>query len=74
MNDKYFEDARTMFMSDGWSDFVNEVKELMNTCTLDACNTTEEFYLTKGKLAACRVILGYEDLVMASEAQDEDGE
>ena len=74
MNDKYFEDARTMFMSDGWSDFTKEVRELMDTCTLDACGTSEQFFFNKGKLAACRVILGYEDLVMASESQDEDGE
>jgi hypothetical protein len=70
-DDNYYEDARGMFMTDGWKDFMAEVRGLESVCNLDACNSSDEFWFNKGKLAAVRVILGYEDMVLAAESQQD---
>ena len=74
-DDNFYENAREMFMTAGWKDFIQEVAGLEEACSLDACNTSDEFWFNKGKLAAVRVILGYENVLLASEAQqEEDGD
>jgi hypothetical protein len=72
--EKFFEDARTMFMTDGWTDFMTDVQGVADSITLDNANSVEEFWMSKGKLAALRVILTYEDTVRAAETLDEDSD
>ena len=72
MLSKYFDDARTMFMTDGWSDFQKELDEAITACTLDACNTTEEFWQMRGRLQALRQMAGYENAIIAAEASHEE--
>ena len=35
MTDKYFDDARAMFMTEGWHTFQKELDEAISICTLD---------------------------------------
>ena len=72
MLSKYFDDARTMFMTDGWTDFQKELDEAITACTLDACNTTEEFWQMRGRLQALRQMAGYENAIIAAEASHEE--
>jgi hypothetical protein len=72
MDDTYFEDARDMFMTAGWKTFTEELEEALSTCTLDSCNTTEEFWQMRGRLITLRQLAGYENALLASEAQQED--
>ncbi|MDG1315138.1 MAG: hypothetical protein P8P29_06415 [Flavobacteriaceae bacterium] len=67
-----FDNARGMFMTEGWKDFVEEVEGLIETLTLDAASTSDEFFHCKGRLEALRAIAGYENAVLASEAQYDD--
>ena len=68
-----FENARGMFMTEGWKDFMEEVDGLIETLTLDAASTSDEFFHCKGRLEALRAIASYESAVLATEAQyDED--
>lgn len=69
MDDKYFNDARTMFLTDGWKTFVEEINLGLDSINLDCCNTTEEFWMAKGRLAAFRQFAGYETTVLLSEDQ-----
>ena len=70
-DEKYFDDARTLFMQAGWSEYVAEVAAFEATVTLDACNTAEEFWLAKGRLEGLRLALSYEARVkMAEESND----
>ena len=66
---KAFDNARGMFMTEGWRDFIDEVEGLIETLTLDAASTSDEFFHCKGRLEALRAIAGYENAVLASEAQ-----
>ena len=70
--EKLFEDARSMFMTEGWKDFIEEVDGLIETLTLDAASTSDEFFHAKGRLEALRSISGYERAVLAAESQLED--
>ena len=67
-----FDNARGMFMTEGWKDFIEEVEGLIETLTLDAASTSDEFFHCKGRLEALRAIAGYENAVLASEAQYDD--
>jgi hypothetical protein len=69
MDDKYFEDARTMFLTEGWTTFQAELDEAIAACTLEGCNTTEEFWQMKGRILTLRQIAGYQNLIHAAEEQ-----
>jgi len=71
MDDKYFDDARTMFLTDGWKTFLAELDEAISACTLESCNTTDEFWQMKGRILTLRQLAGYENLVLAAESQRE---
>lgn len=69
MDEKYFDDARAMFMSDGWKTFLVEVEAAIDSITVDSLATSDEFHQARGRLSALRQIAGYENAVFAAEAQ-----
>ncbi len=71
MSSKYFDNARTMFLTEGWTEFQQELDEAIAVCTLDACTTTEEFWQMRGRLTALRQMAGYENAVLAAEASED---
>ena len=71
MDDKYFENARAMFLTDGWKTFQQELDEAISVCTLDSCNTADEFWQMRGRLLTLRQLAGYENLILAAESQQE---
>ena len=73
MSDRYFDDAREMFMTEGWKTFQTELDEAISLCTLDSATTTEELWQMRGRLLTLRQLAGYENAMLAAEAQvDED--
>lgn len=72
MSDTYFEDAREMFMTEGWKTFQEELSEAISLCTLDSASTTEELWQARGRLLTLRQLAGYENAVLAAEEQQED--
>lgn len=71
MDQKYFDDARSMFLTDGWKTFVAELDEAMKAMTLDSASTSDEFFIAKGRLGTLRQIAGYENALLAAEAMQE---
>jgi hypothetical protein len=71
MSKKYFEDARAMFITEGWKTFVAEIDEAISVMTLDSVNGSDEFFQAKGRLVTLRQIAGYENAMLAAEAQQE---
>jgi hypothetical protein len=65
---QYFDDAREMFLTHGWQDFIEDIEGIVETLTLDAANTADDFFFCKGKLEALRVVLSYETAVKESES------
>jgi hypothetical protein len=71
MDDKYFENARELFLTPGWITFQEELQAAIDTCTLDACNTTEEFWQMRGRLLTLRQLAGYENACLVAEQQQD---
>ena len=72
MDEKYFEDARSMFLTDGWQTFMAELDQAIEAMTLDAATNSDEFFSAKGRLGTLRQIRGYENALFAAEAQMEE--
>ena len=66
---RYFDEARSMFMSTGWSNFIAEVEVWLSGVSLDTCSTSDDFWMSKGALNALRRVLAYEALVKQAEEQ-----
>jgi hypothetical protein len=68
---KYFDDARDLFMTAGWKEYMEEMELSLDAVTLDACNTAEEFWLAKGRLEGLRLAVSYEARVKMAEEYDD---
>jgi hypothetical protein len=73
MNDEQREldDALTMFMTDGWKTFIEEIQGSVDDVSLDHANTIEELFYLKGRLSALRGILAYEKQVTFDESSEQ---
>ena len=63
MTEKEEEQARDLFMMPGWEALMDEVQGQIDMCTLDACDSADDFWFTKGRLAALRMFANYEAYV-----------
>ena len=68
---KRFEDAREMFLTQGWKDLVETLQEHHDSITIDRVNTIEDLHHQKGRLDILRLIISYEDQVRHEEAEQE---
>lgn len=68
----YFDNARDMFMSEGWANFVEEVETWLAAITIDNCNSSDEFWLNKGAVNTLRRVLAYEHMVKQAEQEMDD--
>ena len=66
-----FEDARSMFITQGWKDLIETLQEHHDSITIDRVTTIEDLYYQKGRLDILRLILSYEDQVRHEEEQQE---
>ena len=69
---KYFEDAREMFMTQGWRDFILQIEDNLANINLDSVNDTNGFWVAKGQLSVLRLVAGYEDSIRAAEDMEEE--
>jgi hypothetical protein len=72
MSDTYFEDARTLFLTDGWRTFQEEIEEAISVLTLEHCDSVEEFWQARGRLSALRQFAGYENGILAAEELEDE--
>jgi hypothetical protein len=68
---KRFEDAREMFLTQGWKDLVETLQDHHDSITIDRVNTIEDLHHQKGRLDILRLIISYEDQVRHEEAEQE---
>ena len=66
-----FEDARSMFLTQGWKDLIETLQEHEDSITIDRVMTVEDLYYQKGRLDILRLILSYEDQVRHEEEEQE---
>lgn len=71
MTEKEEENARDLFMMPGWDALMDEVQGQIDMCTLDGCDSAEDLWFNKGRLAALRMFANYESYVRSIGEQDE---
>lgn len=69
MDNKYFDDAREMFLTQGWKNFMEETAESIGMTRIEALEDAESFWKAKGALDVMHRILGYENFLKHSEDQ-----
>ena len=69
---KFFEDCRTMFMSDGWKAFQDELEIALRSINVGAIADSNEFWKAKGRWETLSQVLGWENAVKAAEEQAEE--
>ena len=73
ITDREVDEAREMFMLKGWEDFMEQVREMVQDCTIDNCKDADDLMFQKGRLATLRTILAYEDMILHAEKEIEGG-
>ena len=73
LTEKEVDDAREMFMLHGWSAFMDQVREMVNDCTIDNCKDADDLWFQKGRLATLRTVLAYEDMILHAEREIDGG-
>ena len=71
ISEKEEENARDMFVMPGWQDLMDQIEDQIELCTLDACDSAEDLWFNKGRLAVLRMLSGYENYVRSIGEQDE---
>ena len=71
ISDKEEENARDLFLMPGWQDLMNQIEDQIELCNIDACNSLEDLYFNKGRLAVLRMFSNYEDYVKNISREDE---
>lgn len=71
---KFFNDCRSMFLTDGWQHFQKEIDVAIQSLNLGAIDSSEEFWKAKGRFEALLQISGWENAVLAAEQQAEEPE
>jgi hypothetical protein len=72
MSSEELEDrAREMFLTPGWDDFIEECETMMQQCHIDNCNSAEELWFQKGRLAVLKTILSYEAFVKTTDLEQD---
>lgn len=64
---KRFEDARGMFITQGWKDLIETLGEYEDAITIDRVHNVEDLFYQKGRLEVIRLLLGYENQVVHEE-------
>ena len=72
ITEKEEEQARELFMLPGWRTLMDELEDQADLCNLDACNSVEDLFFNKGRLAVIRMLLNYEDYVTRIGEEDVD--
>ena len=67
MSQKRFEDARGMFITQGWKDLVEVLQEYEDAITIDRVHNVEDLFYQKGRLEVIRLLLGYENQIVHEE-------
>ena len=71
ISEKEEENARDMFLMPGWQDLMDQIEDQIELCTLDACDSAEDLWFNKGRLAVLRMFANYEQYVRSVGEQDE---
>jgi len=67
MSQQRFDDARGMFITQGWKDLIEVLQEYEDAITIDRVHNVEDLFYQKGRLEVIRLLLGYENQIVHEE-------
>lgn len=59
----YYENQFEVFLKQGWKDFIEDTKVLLDTMTLDSVNNEQELYFRKGQKDCLNWVLQRQHIV-----------
>lgn len=65
----FYENQFELFLKQGWKDFLEDVKTLINTMTLETVNNEQELYFRKGQKDCLNWVLQRQGLISESYEQ-----
>ncbi len=68
---KVYEDAREMFMTQGWADFIEAKQADILEARIENLQDEKAFWMAKGSLYILHQIVGYENYMKHMEDQHE---
>lgn len=71
ISEKEEENARDMFVMPGWQDLMDQIEDQIELCNLDACDSAEDLWFNKGRLAVLRMLANYETYVRQIGGQED---
>ena len=71
---RFFEDCRSLFLTDGWKHFQKEVQAGIQSLNFGSVDSSNEFWKAKGRWETLLQIAGWENAVLAAEQQAEEPE
>ena len=69
---KFFADARDLFLTPGWANFVAEIEVAINQIHVANCDSESDFWKAKGRFEVLQQLHGYENAVLAAEQSNEE--
>lgn len=72
MSDKFFEDARDMFLTEGWKTFIKDIETNIVNLRIENLEDEKAFWMAKGQLGVLHQIVGYENMVYHAEQEEDD--
>lgn len=67
--EKFYENQFGLFLNEGWKDFVEDVKNLISTMTIETVNNEQELYFRKGQKDLLNWVLQRQSLISESYEQ-----
>lgn len=67
--EKFYEGQFGLFLNEGWKDFTEDVKNLINTMTIETVNNEQELYFRKGQKDILNWVLQRQGLISDSYEQ-----
>lgn len=67
--EKFYENQFGLFLNEGWKDFVEDVKNLISTMTIETVNNEQELYFRKGQKDILNWVLQRQGLISDSYEQ-----
>ena len=65
-NEKYYENYFDLFITDGWKQFVGEVKDILDTQRIEDIKDEKHLYLLQGERSNLLRLLNFEDGVKSA--------
>lgn len=69
--EKWFDAAREMFASEGWTNFIKDINENIKNVRVENIEDEKGFWIAKGQLNVLHSISGYESMLRNTEEQAE---